>query len=86
MFPKDSAWGDHQKKIAMIQAAGMEVPPDIIFRTPEENRRIADENRKGGPVSIPLDVLEGWIRSIELIENDGDAIDMANELRSYLPN
>lgn len=81
MFPRDSAFNQGAGQDPMEFSSAM--PP---LRTPEENRRIADERRKDGPVSIPLDVLEGWIRSIELIENDGDAIDMANELRSYLPN
>ena len=82
MFPKNSAFGQEDERRRLMEAAAGGPAEAQEFIDPVHK---VDTSSIRVTASVPVDVLEGWIQSIELIENDGDAIDVADRLRLYLP-
>lgn len=82
MFPKKSAFG--QREDAMNQATG--IAPEF----PHTASGAEDSRRPGGQAltkiaSVHVATLENWIQSLELAENDGDVLDVVEQMRQYLP-
>ena len=96
MFERNSAWGqeeDLQRKFREEERAAFQVP----VRTPEENQRIADEqrDRTGKYQRIHEDTLAEWADRLDILGDEIDASfssglgtldlrELAGEIRSHL--
>lgn len=93
-FPKNSAWDEQPE----IQSGAPLFPhPYVPVRTPEENRRIADEQRDqtGKYQRVHEDTLAEWADRIDILGDEIDASfssglgtlelrELAGEIRSHL--
>ncbi len=83
-FPRDSAFS----QAAGIPSREEQEAFNVPVRTPEENRRIADEQAaKRTHVSIPITEYEDWIESLKAasdMRGGEELLDLALEMEVYL--